>query len=57
MKELISKILLALEKSPFGPMIGWIVFVSGFILAMWCIALMVYIIGWPFIYLIDKITG
>lgn len=57
MKDLISKILLALGKSPFGPMIGWIVFVSGFILAMWSIALMVYIIGWPFIYLIDKITG
>jgi len=57
MKELISKILLALEKSPLGPMIGWVSFVSGFILAMWSIALMVYIIGWPFIYLIEKITG
>lgn len=57
MKELISKILLALEKSPFGQMIGWIGFVSGFIFAMWSIALMVYIIGWPFIYFIEKITG
>lgn len=37
--------------------IAMAVVASGFILVIWSIVLLVTIIGWPFMYIIDKIGG
>lgn len=37
--------------------IGFVIMLSLMITAFWIAALMITVIGWPFMYIIDKITG
>lgn len=56
MKQIIDHYWMKLIKGPFGGAIACLCLVSAFIFAMWVIVLLVNIIGYPFIYLIDKLS-
>ena len=57
MKAFIEKKLSILIAGPFGYVISLILAASAAILAMWVMCLLITIIGWPFMYVIDKIVG
>lgn len=56
MKKIIEHYWIKLIEGPFGVLIGCLCLVSAFIFSMWVVVLLVNIIGYPFIYLIDKLS-
>lgn len=57
MNNFISNRWNKLIHGPYGPSIGLVCGVAMLISALWVLCLMVAVIGWPFMYIIDKIGG